>query len=146
MLFLALSALAAWLLRREVSLPLRRLGQAMGRVAAADFTSAVPDCSRKDEIGALARDLDQLRLALGHADQVAQAAAAEKQVQSQVVERLRGVLERLSQGDLGTRIDEAFPPDYEALRSDVNALARTCPRRCRRCRGRPSASATTPTG
>ena len=43
-----------------------------------------------------------------------------EQAQAQVVENLRGGLTRLSQGDLTVRLDEAFQPEYEQLRSDFN--------------------------
>lgn len=45
--------------------------------------------------------------------------------QTEVVEALRAGLKRLSQGDLATRIDTAFPPEHEQLRADFNHAAET---------------------
>jgi methyl-accepting chemotaxis protein len=121
--FLVLSVLAAILLRRTISLPLRRLGAAMDRVAAADYGTDVPDSGRGDEIGLLARNLDHMRRALGQADSVARNTAAEKHVQSLMVERLRAAIGSLSRGNLGTRIEDHFAPEYDELRKDLNLLA-----------------------
>ncbi|MAM60657.1 methyl-accepting chemotaxis protein [Maritimibacter sp. UBA3975] len=43
--------------------------------------------------------------------------------QARVVDALRGGLESLAEGDLMTRIDDAFPADYEQLRNDFNRAA-----------------------
>ncbi len=46
-----------------------------------------------------------------------------KAAQDGVVDALRGGLESLAEGDLMTRIDDAFPADYEQLRNDFNRAA-----------------------
>jgi methyl-accepting chemotaxis protein len=121
-LFLLLTAGAAWLLRQSISLPLRRVGQAIRQVSEADYTSDVPETGRRDEIGALARDLALLREQLGHADEAAAERVRAQQAQSRVIERLRTALNQLAAGDLTRRIDEVFPSEYEVLREDLNAM------------------------
>jgi methyl-accepting chemotaxis protein len=121
-LFLLLTAGAAWLLRQSISLPLRRVGQAIRQVTEADYTSDVPETGRRDEIGALARDLALLREQLGLADAAAAERVLAQQAQSRVVERLRTALNQLAAGDLTRRIDEVFPSEYEVLREDLNAM------------------------
>jgi methyl-accepting chemotaxis protein len=121
-LFLLLTAEAAWLLRQSISLPLRRVGQAIRQVTEADYTSDVPETGRRDEIGALARDLALLREQLGLADAAAAERVLAQQAQSRVVERLRTALNQLAAGDLTRRIDEVFPSEYEVLRDDLNAM------------------------
>ena len=56
---------------------------------------------------------------------VEQERAAKAAEQAQVVCALAGALERVAQGDLTGRLDQAFPEDYERLRADFNhAIAR----------------------
>ena len=123
--FAILAGLAALALRAMVSQPLARLGAAVDRVAADDFDAAVPGIERGDEIGALARNLDGMRLHLGEADRAATLRAADQAQLAQVMDRLRETLGILAAGDLATRIDESFPAEYEALRGDVNGMAAT---------------------
>ena len=123
--FVILACLAALALRAMVSRPLVRLGAAVDRVAASDFTATVPGIDRDDEIGALACNLDRMRLHLGEADRAAAECAVGQAELAQVMERLRATLGILASGDLGTRIHETFPAEYEALRGDVNGMAAT---------------------
>jgi len=123
--FVLLAGLAALALRAMVSLPLARLGAAVDRVAAADFTATVPGIDRGDEIGALASNLDRMRLRLGEADRAAALRAEGQKELALVMDRLRETLGILAAGDLAARIDEAFPAEYEALRGDVNGMAAT---------------------
>jgi len=50
-----------------MSRPLRRVEAAMKRVAKADYKTPVPFTERRDEVGSMARRLDQFRVALGDA-------------------------------------------------------------------------------
>lgn len=121
--FAALTVLAALVLRAGIALPLRRVAAAMDGVAAGDHDTAVPHAARGDEVGALARNLDRFRLDLGRAHAARLAAAEDQKQQARVVERLRKALGQLAGGDLSVRLAEAFPPAYEALRTDLNRLA-----------------------
>ncbi|MCB6177116.1 methyl-accepting chemotaxis protein [Rhodobacter sp. Har01] len=124
-IFTILAAAAAWLLRASISLPLHRVAVAVDRVAGADYATAIPETARSDEIGALARNLDAMRDALGFADERARAEAADQADQARMVERLRAALAELAAGGFAVRIDTAFPAAYEVLRQDLNRLAST---------------------
>jgi methyl-accepting chemotaxis protein len=121
-LFVVLSAAAAMVLRSSISLPLRRVGGAISNVANADYLTAVPECGRGDEVGALARDIDHLRLRLADVEAADLARAIAQEEQADVVEKLRSALGGLSSGDLTSRINDVFPAEYDALRSDLNAV------------------------
>ena len=63
-LFAGLLAAAALVLRQTVSQPLRRVGQAMAGIAGGAYATPVPGLGRRDEIGGIARALDDLRAQL----------------------------------------------------------------------------------
>ena len=58
---LVLVTLLGLLMARAVSVPLARVGEAMDRVADADYDTDIPDRRRGDEIGTIARQLDAFR-------------------------------------------------------------------------------------
>ncbi len=58
---------AGILLRRNMSRPLEELEQAMAGMTNEDFETAIPHVTRKDEIGAMSRQLDNFRIKLGRA-------------------------------------------------------------------------------
>lgn len=60
--------IAIFLIRATVSRPLDRVRAAMNRVAGGALETAVPDLTRKDEIGAIARGLDSFRTKLHEAE------------------------------------------------------------------------------
>ena len=109
------------------------------KLAAGDNNQDLDKIARGDELGAIVGSLgvfrdNQLRLATMREEQEAAAAREEatraqaeterakaQAEQAAVVSALANGLSRLSQGDLTHAIDQAFPEDYEALRSDFNA-------------------------
>ncbi|WP_421933667.1 HAMP domain-containing methyl-accepting chemotaxis protein [Phenylobacterium sp.] len=109
------------------------------KLAAGDNNQDLDKIARGDELGAIVGSLgvfrdNQLRLASMREEQETMAAReeatraqAEKEraeaqaAQAAVVSTLADGLSRLSQGDLTHSIDQAFPEEYEALRSDFNA-------------------------
>ncbi|MZR13219.1 HAMP domain-containing protein [Maritimibacter sp. DP07] len=66
------------------------------------------------------RDVSEDRARIAEAEAEKQAAKA---TQDKVVDALKHGLESLANGDLMTRIDEVFTPDYEQLRTDFNLAA-----------------------
>ncbi|MBW6506794.1 MAG: PAS domain-containing protein, partial [Rhodobacteraceae bacterium] len=62
----------AWLLARSLSRPLRAVGGAMHRIASRDMETEVPHRARGDEVGEIARALEDFRAALIEAEAVAQ--------------------------------------------------------------------------
>ena len=128
----ALAALMGWVLTRAIAKPIGEMTAAMGRLAAGDNTVEVPAVGRKDEVGSMAgavqhfKDaaIEKIRLEGEAAEQrkaaEAQRAATAKQ-QAMVVDGLATGLEKLAAGTLTFRLNDAFAPEYEKLRSDFNA-------------------------
>jgi methyl-accepting chemotaxis protein len=133
-------------IRGWVVTPLKNLEQVMERLAGGELGVTVPACDRRDEIGAMARAV-QVFKDTGAAKQQAEAAAqnaeaaadAERErgeaareaaaaAQARVVEGLADGLEKLSKGDLPYRLRDAFPTEYEKLRTDFNGAMETLQR------------------
>jgi methyl-accepting chemotaxis protein len=143
---LVLGLIAAFIVGRTTALPLRRLRDAMLKLAAGDYEVAVAGLSRRDEIGQMAQAVQVFKengLAVqrleaetseGRAEaerqnfaiarQREEAAAAQGSLlaeQREVVALLAEALARLSQGDLTVRIEDAVALDYETLKQDFNS-------------------------
>ena len=117
---------------------MRRMTDAMAKLAGGDLGADVPCTTRGDEIGAMARTVvvfKEAGLAKVRLEREAEASAATREAdrmaaeqgralaaaeQARVVEDLASGLSRLAKGDLMQRLDEAFAEDYEALRADFN--------------------------
>jgi len=142
---LLMLGLVIWLSRRASSM-LASLSGTMSGLAAGDLKVQIAHQDRPDEIGAMARSLVVFRdaaLAKGEmeadkarveaqASSSREAAEAERRrneadradlarMQEGVVMSLGHGLERLAEGDLTYRIDEAFSEDYAKLKDDFNA-------------------------
>ncbi len=126
-------AIRAWIVS-----PLKGLSSTMDRLARGDYQVRVEGESRGDELGGMARavqvfkdaGLEKQRL---EAETVAQRSLTEQErvraeqakaqtakEQAQVVTSIGTGLERLSAGDLTFQLHDAFPQDYEKLRTDFN--------------------------
>jgi methyl-accepting chemotaxis protein len=123
---------------RSIVRPLRSLQGAMHRLAGGERDVPLPEAALGGEIGAMARAVvvfkdagiakDRLETDMAAATQAAdvererlsavQAAAAEQQ--QAVVQHLASGLGSLASGDLTFRLERAFAPEYETLRSDYN--------------------------
>ena len=130
----ALMLIGAFLLRRWISKPLSQVTVAMEKVSEGDLDTAVPHRGNGDEIGQMARALEEQRIKLVQARELdreareaeakAQNAAEEvlrrQKAQQKVVETLSVALNALAGGNLNAVISERFDEDYEALRLDFN--------------------------
>ncbi|MER0238269.1 methyl-accepting chemotaxis protein [Fulvimarina sp. MAC8] len=123
---------------RKLFAPLSHLSAATKRLGQGEMETDIPGTERADEIGSLARTIDGLRKGAVEKDLVERqardterAASAERENaskrqeetmshQAKVVSEIGTGLNRLAEGDLTARIDTAFPPAYEKLRSDFN--------------------------
>jgi methyl-accepting chemotaxis protein len=142
---LLMLGLVIWLSRRASSM-LSSLSGTMSGLAAGDLQAKIAHQDRPDEIGAMARSLVVFRdAALAKGEMEADKARVEAQAQSAreaaeadrrrneadradlarmqegVVMSLGMGLERLAEGDLTYRINEAFSADYAKLKDDFNA-------------------------
>ncbi len=139
LLAIALVGAVAFLMaRRTITGPLGALRDAMGHLAQGHLEVVVPGLSRRDEVGQMAGTVQVfkdeairvrgLEAETAEAREVAEqerarneAARAESaRQQAEVVESIALGLARLSRGDLVSRLDRAFSPDYEKLRADFN--------------------------
>ncbi len=126
--------------RRGLVAPLNEITRCLRRLSTGDVAGTLPRSERKDEIGDMARAVQAFRDAVEScqkelkATDVREALEAERRAaearrdaedaaQSSVVSNLGDALRCLSNGDLSHRIDQAFPPGYERLRTDYNAAA-----------------------
>lgn len=133
-ILVVLLLIAAYLLRHWLSRPLEDVTTAMARVAEGELETPVPHLGKGDEIGRIARALDEQREKLvraGETERAARAAdakaletaeiiARKEQEQRIVVDALTIGLDAMAEGDLTNRIDTPFAPDYEALRKNFN--------------------------
>lgn len=123
---------------RQVIRPLRDMTGAMERLTNGELDLEVPALRRKDEVGLMAKAVQHFKDAAIEklhleAEGVRQRAAADMerarnealraevaQQQAKVVGALAAGLEHLSAGELTYRLNDAFAPEYEALRTDFN--------------------------
>lgn len=136
---LLLAILVGWWLTRSIAQPVTEMTGVMKKLADGDITIAVPGTARKDEIGRMAEAVqvfkDQAIKKLKKKAEEEEAVklwqkedeerlAREKEAAHQdqiAIENLASGLARLADGDLVTRIDTAFAPKTEKLRSDFNS-------------------------
>jgi len=119
--------------------PLGETSNTLRALAQGEIDVVVPGVGRNDEIGGIAESVAVLKEALSQkarlereaearrmeAEQqqrdIEQERAAAAREQAAVVDTLAAALADLSRGDLTSRIDRAFPGQYEKLRADFNA-------------------------
>ena len=129
---------AVLLASRTITGPLEVLRDAMGQIAKGRLDGGVPGLSRRDEVGQMAGTVQvfkdeavrtrvleseaaQARRAVEDERSSAEAARAETaRQQAEVVTAIANGLDRLAHGDLVSRLDRPFSPEYEQLRADFN--------------------------
>ena len=142
-LMLIVAGGGVWILRRKIVTPLLGMTGYMGALAGGDYNREVPYQGRHDELGDMARSVGVFRSAVlerraareqqeaadaramdAQQRQAAQA-LAESRARDQVVSALGRGLSGLARGELSQRIDEAFPTEFEDLRTNFNASVQT---------------------
>ncbi len=136
---LLVAGLVGWVIIRAIARPLGAMTEAMRSLAAGNLAVIVPAQGRRDEVGSMAAAVQTFkegaieRVALQEEAAATQLASAEDrrrsdeslkvaaEQQSFVVGAVAAGLACLSDGDLQCRLEEAFPPEYEKLRTDFNA-------------------------
>lgn len=118
--FIVMSILTVFLLRRSLGVPMARLSAAMARVSNGDYETPVGMAKRRDELGDVARNLTHLVEKL----QVARDSEADKTrqhaAQVAVVEQLGTGLMQLADGVLYKEIEGDFPESYKLLQQNYN--------------------------
>jgi methyl-accepting chemotaxis protein len=136
-------ALTVYFVGRSISTPIVATTRAMTGLAGGDTATAIPFVGRKDEIGEMAgavevfrqaamanhrlqQDADAAR-AQTEADRIRLTEEAEAAAQERLQQATSGLaagLRRLAAGDLSFQLNDAFAPDFEALRHDLNAAVK----------------------
>ncbi|MDB5555818.1 MAG: methyl-accepting chemotaxis signaling domain protein [Rhizobium sp.] len=137
------TGVALWTVMFGVSKPIRLITNSMRGLAEGDTESAIPYAGRSDEIGSMSGAVEVFRQsAIENKRLEAEAEAARGQVEidrittqeraeAEASEKLRiatsglaAGLKRMSSGDLAFELNEAFAPEFEALRQDFNVSIR----------------------
>jgi methyl-accepting chemotaxis protein len=138
-----LLALTVYLVGRGISRPIVATTRAMTGLARGDTATAIPFTGRKDEIGEMAGAVEIFRQAAisnhrleeeaeeararSEADRVRLTQKAEAAAQARLQQATSGLaagLRRLAARDLSFQLNDAFAPDFEALRHDLNAAVK----------------------
>jgi methyl-accepting chemotaxis protein len=122
-----------------VARPIQRITASMTRLAGGDVETPIPFEARADEIGEMAAAVEGFRkaaianirleaearaaVAQGEMDRLRMTEEAEAAAQKRLDEATSGLaagLRRLAGGDMGFQLNDAFAPDFEPLRHDLN--------------------------
>lgn len=136
---LAVGAGVALFGNAHLARPLVRMTDVMRKLSNGETDITVPARDRKDEVGDMARSVEVFRqAAIENKRLEAQAATSRQQAELERIETQRKAeadaqerlriatsgladgLRRLAAGDLAFQLNEAFAPDFEALRHDFN--------------------------
>lgn len=101
----------------SITKPIERLRAALKEVAEGDFGLKIADIMRNDDFGDIARDIDAVS---GRVMDALEVQAEQRREGERTILRLRDGLQRLSQGDLGDRIEKPFTETYDPLRIHYN--------------------------
>ncbi|WP_428332528.1 methyl-accepting chemotaxis protein [Novosphingobium sp.] len=108
------------LLMVNIARPLALMSLAVGRLVSGDLHVRIPGTGRSDEIGALARALDQFKaLVAADAERAAEQKAHAIQAQA-TIDAIGGGLAALASGDLGHRVPETGGGALAKLHVDYN--------------------------
>ena len=124
-LFLLMIFLSSLILRRVVSGPLNDLGSSIVSIAEGNYTQPGQYLSRADEVGRIARNVEDLKHQLASAKAMEQERETAQAHQKHVVDALNNALKRMSDGDLTHAINDPFAEEYETLRSNFNSTRAT---------------------
>lgn len=124
-LVIALCLICSAMLRRVMSTPLRELGLVIDAIAEGDFSEEGKHLDRADEVGNIARNVENLRQQLREANRLEELREAAQQHQKMVVDTLNSALKQMSDGDLTHAITEPFNEEYETLRRHFNSTRAT---------------------
>jgi methyl-accepting chemotaxis protein len=123
--FLIMCAISVFMLRSILSRPLQEVGSLIDEIANGSLDQDPIHLERGDEIGAIARTVENLKIQLAQAREVENERSRAQEEQSRVVETLTSALQRLSEGDLTQTIDQTFAGEYEVLRENYNRTINT---------------------
>jgi methyl-accepting chemotaxis protein len=138
---IAIGLISIVLVSRSLAKPLRKLDEAMTRLAGGDLTVEPPALGRRGVYASIAGAFERIKQAMVEDDQQARAATARREEreanevvrrqseaeraaaareQERTVAALAEACERLSEGSLTFRISAEFPPGYQKVKDDFN--------------------------
>jgi len=120
-ILIAIAVGLAFILSKVIAQPVSRLTATMAELAAGHNDVTVPDLNRGDELGDMARAVLVFRDAAVEKEAADKAAARAKAEQSAVVDTVSSHLSEVANGNLSAEITAAFPPSYEAVKTNFNA-------------------------
>lgn len=123
--FLIMCAISIFMLRSMLSRPLQEVGNLIDEISNGSYDQDPIHLERGDEIGAIARTVENLKIQLAQAREVENERVRAQEEQGRVVNILTGALQRLSEGDLTQTIDQTFSGEYEVLRENYNRTINT---------------------
>jgi C4-dicarboxylate-specific signal transduction histidine kinase len=108
----AIVALVTWLLgravARSIARPLAHLAEAIDRLTRRDFAFEIPECGRRDEIGDIARAIDQLRTTRRDYEALQEASRIERETalayQRESAARFEKTARLVSMGEMATSL------------------------------------------
>ncbi|GGE12389.1 chemotaxis protein [Aureimonas endophytica] len=136
---MALSVVMGLLLTKGIAGPVRRMTEAMRRLAGGDLAIEVPATDRRDELGAMAKSVQIFKEAATEQRRLEAEAAASREAQLAQRDRQSAIdnarsedlklfvrlveagFDALSAGDLTVRMTEAVAPEFEPIRAKFNA-------------------------
>jgi methyl-accepting chemotaxis protein len=138
---IAIGLISIVLVSRSLAKPIRKLDEAMTRLAGGDLAVEPPALGRRGVYASIAHAFERIKQAMVDDDQQARAATARREEreaneiarrqseaeraaaareQDRTVSALADACERLSEGNLTFRISEDFPPAYQKVKDDFN--------------------------
>ena len=117
---LALLGLNTLLLRRLLGKPLEDLDGTIRAIAKGDYDCSVPGAQLGNEFGRIATRLMSMRDSLKDARDAHDLSLLNQERERAVMASLSNSLNALAKGQLGWRIQDAFPERFEALKRDFN--------------------------
>ncbi len=121
MVFAVMLVVTVFILRHVIGRPVWQLKEALSQVTQGNYDVRIDLVRRRDEFGAIARELSGLTDVLRVARAAEEARQADLHKQSDVVHFLSEGLVALAEGVLTYTISEPFPDEYEALRGNYNS-------------------------
>ncbi len=118
---IGLATALAVTLSRVIASPITRLTRAMAQLAAGNNDLNVPDTTRRDELGDMARAVLVFQETARDKQQADRARAKSEVDQKRVVDTVSAQLASLSAGDLTARITTDFPGQYASIKTNFNA-------------------------
>ena len=135
----AVAYMGLQVLKGRIVVPIQGISKYMGELASGDYNKNVPYFDRDDEVGDMARSVEVFRASAverqaqrKEQDALRESSEADRRrheqeleqadkIRAEVVRQLADGLSQIANGHLTVRLQEAFPREYEQLRSDFNA-------------------------